>query len=450
MEQADLIVIGSGQGGTPLAVDFAKAGKRVVLFERDKLGGSCANYGCTPSKAFLGSAHAAGRARRAASLCVRTDVKVDFPAVMNRTRRIRDEFHDSVEEKVAKTSIRLVRAEAAFAGTRVVEGGGVRVEAPLVVIDTGTSATIPDMPGLAGTPYLTNVSFFEQTKLPARFLVMGGGYIGLELGQGMARCGAEVHVVDHHAHVLAREEPDAAAALETSLLQDGMKLHLNSKTAKVEHSASGFALTLEGGTRIAGDALLVATGRTPNTQALAAAKSGIELDARGYVKIDDRFHTTCEGVYAIGDVAGQPAFTHVSWEDYRRLKGILEGKPRSRSDRVLGYTTFTEPQVARAGLTLDEAKKKGLNARAVTLPLDRVARAYEWDLTLGFYRMVVDVDSGKILGATLVGYEAGELVHVFIAHMEAGSTWHVLEQSVHIHPTFAEGLPSLARLLVAS
>jgi pyruvate/2-oxoglutarate dehydrogenase complex dihydrolipoamide dehydrogenase (E3) component len=450
MERADLIVIGSGQGGVPLAVDFAKAGKNVVLFERGKLGGSCVNYGCTPSKTFLGAAHAAGRARRAANMGVHADVRVDYAAVMDRTRRVRDEWQDEVEKKIAKAGVRLVRAEASFTGPRTVAGGGASVEAPIVVIDTGTSSLIPEVPGLAGTPYLTNVSFFELSKLPARFLVLGGGYIGLELGQGMARCGSEVHIIDHNAHVFAREERDVSETLETSLRQDGMALHLNSKVGKVEHDPkNGFAVTLDGGTRIEGEALLVATGRVPNTRMLNGGASGIELDARGHVKIDDQFRTTCAGVYAIGDAAGQPAFTHVSWEDHRRLEDILAGGRRTRSDRVLGYATYTEPQVGRAGMTLDEAKNKGLKARAVTLPLERVARAVEWDLEMGFYRMVVDDDTERILGATLVGYEAAELVHVFIAHMEAGSTWRVLERSVHIHPTFAEGLPSLARLLVA-
>lgn len=191
--------------------------------------------------------------------------------------------------------------------------------------------------------------------------------------------------------------------------------------------------------------MLVATGRKPNTKALNAAATGIELDDRGYIKIDDHFHTTCDGVYAIGDVSRQPAFTHVSWEDYRRLKAILSGEERTRSDRVLGYAVYTEPQVGRVGMTLEQAQEKGFNARSVTLPMSQIARAIEWGHDLGFYRMVVD-DTDKILGATLVGYEAAEIVHVFLALMEAGATWQLLDLSVHIHPTYGEALPSLARL----
>jgi dihydrolipoamide dehydrogenase len=224
-------------------------------------------------------------------------------------------------------------------------------------------------------------------------------------------------------------------------------VHLGRRTVGVAHDGRTFTLTLDDGATLQGDALLVAVGRTPNTGALACAAGGVTLDHRSYIAIDQTFRTSAEGVFAIGDVAGQPAFTHVSWEDYRRLKAILRGEPRTRDDRVLAYSTFTEPQVARAGMTLDEAKKHGLRARAVTLPMSAITRAIEWGHDLGFYRLVVDDDTEKILGATFVGYEAGEIIHVIVAHMEAGSTWRVLDRSVHIHPTYGEALPTLARLL---
>jgi pyruvate/2-oxoglutarate dehydrogenase complex dihydrolipoamide dehydrogenase (E3) component len=446
-QAVDAIVIGSGQGGVPFAAGLAEEGKRVVLFERGRLGGSCINYGCTPSKAFLAAAHNAGRARRAAKLGVHANVSVDFAAVMERTRGVRDAFMRAVARRLEKAGVQVVHAQAAFAGERTVSGGDQTFSAPLIVIDTGTTAAIPSIDGLAGTPYLTNESFFEQTALPRCMLVMGGGYIGLELGQGMARVGTEVHIVDHNTHVLAREESEASTALETSLDEDGVRLHLGCDAIRVEHHGGHFALTLDDGQVLEGDALLVALGRRPNSDALNAAAGGVGLDPGGTIAIDRQLRTTAQGVYAIGDVAGQPAFTHVSWEDYRRLRDIVAGGSRTRDDRVLAYTTFTEPQVARVGMTVADAQRKGLDVRAVTLPLDSVARAVEWGQTNGFYRLVVERTSGMILGATLVGYEAGELVHVILAHMEAGSTWHVLDRSVHVHPTYAEGLPSLARLL---
>lgn len=446
METVDAIVIGSGQGGIPIAADLAQAGRNVVLFERDSLGGSCINYGCTPSKAFLAAAHAAGRARKAKSLGIHAQVEVDFSSVMQRVRGIREQFNQGVRKRLENAGVRVVCAEASFSGVRTVTGE-VTIQAPLVVINTGTSSLIPKISGLAQTPFLTNRNFFDLQELPPRLLVMGGGYIGLELGQGLARLGSETHMIIRGDRILNREEPDVSATLTEAFEQDGIKIHFNVNVENVAFDDGVFTLLLSNGQELQGEALLVATGREPNTKALNTAATGVELDDKGYVKIDNQFRTTCDGVYAIGDVAKQPAFTHVSWEDYRRFKAILSGEDRTRNDRVLGYAVYTEPQVGRVGMTLEEAQQE-FNARAVTLPMSQIARAIEWGHELGFYRTVVDQDSNKILGATLVGYEAAEIVHVFLSLMEAGATWQLLEQSVHIHPTYGEALPSLARLLL--
>ena len=448
METADVIVIGSGQGGIPFAVDFAKAGRKVVLFERDALGGSCVNYGCTPSKAFLAAAHGAGRARQTAKLGIHAQVEVDFPTVMQRVRGIRDQFNQGTQRRLESAGVKIVCAEAAFTGERTVTGGEVTVQAPIVVINTGTSSLIPDIPGLAGTPYLTNRNFFDLQELPPRLLVIGGGYIGLELGQGLARLGSQTHLIVRGDRLLAQEETDVSQTLAEAFNQDGISLHFNVTVQTVAHRNGVFNLTLSNGETLEGEALLVVIGREPNTRALNLSASQVELDQQGFVKIDDQFQTTCSGVYAIGDVAKQPAFTHVSWEDYRRLKAILCGEHRTRNDRVLGYAVYTEPQVGRVGMTLEQAEKQGINAQAVTLPMAHIARGIEWGHDLGFYRMVIDKDTDKILGATLVGYETAELIHVFLSLMEAGATWQLLEQSVHIHPTYGEALPSLARLLI--
>jgi dihydrolipoamide dehydrogenase len=448
METADLIVIGSGQGGVPLAADFAKAGKNVVLFERDALGGSCINYGCTPSKAFLAAAHAAGRARQAAKLGIHAQVEVNFPVVMERVRGIRSQFNQGTQRRLEAAGVRVVCAEATFTGKRTVSGGGVTVQAPLIIINTGTSSTIPDTPGLAGTPYLTNRNFFDVQQIPPRLLVVGGGYIALELGQGMARLGSKTELIVRGDRLLAQEESDVSAVLADAFAQDGIGVHLNTTVQEIAYTNDVFTLTLNTGAVLEGEALLVATGRKPNTGALNTAVTGVELDAQGFININEQFQTTCSGIYAIGDVAKQPAFTHVSWEDYRRLKAILCGEQRTRSDRVLGSAVYTEPQVGRVGMTLEQAQKQGIAAREVTLPMAHIARSIEWGHDLGFYRMVIDTQTNLILGATLVGYEAAELVHVFLSLMEAKATWQLLEQSVHIHPTYGEALPSLARLLV--
>jgi dihydrolipoamide dehydrogenase len=448
METADVIVIGSGQGGIPLAVDFAKAGRNVVLFERDALGGSCINYGCTPSKAFLAAAHAAGRARQAAKLGIHALLEVDFFTVMERVRSIRSQFNQGSKRRLESAGVKIVYAEAAFSGERTVSGGGVTVQAPIIVINTGTSSTIPEIPGLTGTPYLTNRNFFDLQQIPPRLLVVGGGYIALELGQGMARLGSQTELIVRGDRLLAQEESDVSAVLADAVEQDGIGLHFNATVQQVTYTNGVFTLTLNNGEVLDGEALLIAIGRKPNTGALNSAVTGVELDAQGFIKIDEQFQTSCPGIYAIADVAKQPAFTHVSWEDYRRLKAILCGEQRTRSDRVLGYAVYTEPQVGRVGMTLEQAQKQGITAREVTLPMAHIARSIEWGHDLGFYRMVIDIHTNLILGATLVGYETAELVHVFLSLMEAKATWQVLEQSVHIHPTYGEALPSLARLLV--
>lgn len=449
MKNADVIIIGSGQGGVPLAIEFSKRGERVVLFERDALGGSCINYGCTPSKAFLAAAHSAGRARRAQSLGIHATVKVDFPFIMKRLEDVVNSFREGARRRLAEAGVEVIHGEAAFTGERIVSAEGVDATAPLIVINTGTSPAIPNVPGLADTPYLTNITFFSQTALPRRFLVLGGGYIGLELGQGMARVGSSVSIIHRSDRVLNSEEADVSALLRESLEEDGISVHLNATPSNVTFVNGLFTLTLNDATRFDGEQLLVATGRSPNTSRLQVERSGIVLDARGYVCVDAQFRTSCEGVYAIGDVGGQPPFTHVSWEDHRRLLAILVGGNRTRDDRVLGYAVYTEPQVGRVGLTYEQACAQGINARKEQVPCTSVARAIEWGEERGFYRMTVDGSTDKIIGATLVGYEAAELVHVFLAHIQSGSTWQTLDESVHIHPTYAEAFPGLARLFAS-
>lgn len=444
MKTYDLIVIGSGQGGSPLAAKQAKAGKRVALFERKSLGGTCVNTGCTPSKAFLASAHRAGRARLGAALHVYADVRVDFPAVMDRVRGLVSEWHSGVEKHLADAHVDVVMHEATFSGPTTIEAGGESYTAPIVVINTGARPSIPPIAGLAQTPYLTSDNFFEQTTMPQRLAVIGGGYIGLELGQGMARCGVTVHIIDDGDRLLAREEQATSDVLERALLADGMTIEHAARIAHVAHDGSCFTITFADGRTHTAEALLVATGRTPNIPRGAT----VQLTKNGAIEIDDSFATGVPGVYAIADVAGQPQFTHVSWEDYRRIDDILGGGTRTRNDRVLGYAVFTDPQVGRVGMTLDDALAAGHDAIAVTLQLTDDARATEWAETDGFYRIVIDRKTELMLGATLVGYETGELVHVILAHMEAGSTWRVLERSVHIHPTYAEALPTLVRQLL--
>lgn len=440
-------IVGSGQGGVPLAIDLAAAGKSVVLFERGKLGGSCVNVGCTPSKAFLASAHAAGRARRAGPLGIHADVRVDFPAVMKRVRDIVKEWNDGVEAKLAASKVELVRGEASFLAPHVLLASADTWECATIVIDTGTSPVVPPIEGLEAAGYRTNLDIWDLTVLPRRTAILGAGAIGLELGQGLARLGSEVTLIDPADRILSSEEPDVSAALARSFAQDNMTLRLGRPVRRVAKIGDSFDLTLDNGS-VQADMIVVAAGRRPNIPGRAVEKGGVELDQRGYIDVDAQLRSNVAGVYAMGDVAGQPQYTHVSWEDYRRLKATLMGGiARERDDRVLAYAVFTDPEVGRVGLTAEAARRAGHDAHEVTLPLENVAHAVEFNETNGFYRLVVDRKSDEILGATLVGEAAGELAHIILAHMESGSRWQILGGSVHAHPTYAEGLPTLARMI---
>jgi len=445
MEQFDVVVIGSGQGGVPFAVKMARQGRSVCLFESGPLGGTCVNNGCTPSKSFLASAHSAGRARRAGTIGVHADVTVDFPAVMRRVNGIIASFRDENEKRLRDAGVAIVRERARFTAPNVVAGPHTEVTAPTILINTGCSAATPPIPGLDDVPHLTNETFFGLTELPQSFVVIGGGYIGLELGQGVVRCGASVQIVEPADRVLSNEEPDVSDVLARSLRDDGIGLHLRARVERIRPHAGGVHVELAGGTTLEAEGVLVATGRTPNTRDLQLQRAGIACDARGFIQVDDYLRTPVEGVYAIGDVAGQPQFTHVSWEDHRRVLSTLHGTPRKRDDRTLAYAVFTEPQIGRAGLTFAQAEARGIDARAETLPLAEVARGIEWGDERGFFRAVVDRRTEALIGATFAGYEMGELIHVLLTYIQRGATWHDLADAMHVHPTFAEGLPTLAR-----
>ena len=445
MKKVDVIVIGSGQGGVPLAVKLAHRGKQVVLFERRNLGGSCLNFGCYPSKAFLGAAFTIPRRDRNELLGIRTETQLDFSKLMDRVRGKRDSGY--IRKSLDRSGATTVMAEASFVGERQVTAGGETYEAGLVVVNTGNGPAVPPVPGLNGSPYMTYMNFWDLKELPPHIILLGGGYIGVELGQGLARLGSEVQIVELAPRIIAREENDVSETIREALEADGVRFHLGRKAERVDHDQDSgkFTITLDNNLKLEAEAMLVVSGQKPNTAELDAAAGGIELSGKGYIKVNDRFETSCPGVYAIGDVTGQPAFTHVAWEDHRRLLSILDGGDRRQADRVLGYAFFTDPEVGRCGLTLEEAKRQGIDARAETLALEHVARPWLVDETRGFMRLVIDNADGRLIGATLIGPRAGDLVHVVLDLMEAGADWQLLERAVHIHPSFAEGLPTTAR-----
>ena len=446
MREVDAIIIGTGQGGMPLAIELAREHQRVVIFEGNRIGGSCLNWGCTPSKCFLASAHSVGIARAAVQLGLEVSVKIYFDKVMERLRDMKNSWSAGSGKRLRDAGVDLILAEASFTKEGNVQGGGEVFSAPLAVINTGTSPFVPPIPGLEGKPYLTDHNFWDLTELPESTLVLGGGYVGLELGQGLAQLGSRVTIIDSQERIMGSESSDASQVIQEALERDGVDFSLGISVESVQYEGDAFRVKLKGDEALEGRALYVATGRKPNTAALNAEEAGLELDNRGFVEVDRHFQTSLFGVYAIGDVTGQPAFTHVSWEDHRRLLAILRGEDREQGDRVLGYAMFTEPQLGRAGLSMEQAKQKGYDAARARMEVKDMTRAIEWGQDLGFYEMVIDRDSDHILGATMVGYEAGELVQVFIALIEAGATWQSLDRMQNVHPTYMENLPTLARM----
>jgi len=447
----DVIVIGSGQAGVPLATRLAAAGKRVLLAERKNLGGTCINYGCTPTKTMVASARAAHVARRAARLGVHTgDVRVDLNAVVDRKNDIVRRWREGVQRRLASAGERLTVAfgHARFIGPRRLDINGEVHEAECIVINTGGRAVVPSLPGLDRTPHLDNASVMELRQVPAHLIVLGGGYIASEFGQMFRRFGAAVTIVQRSDHLLGREDLDIATALEDVFRSEGITLRLGVEARAVSGREGAVEVELTDGSRIQGSHLLAAVGRRPNTDDLGCEAGGIELDKRGAILADNFYATRAPGVYAVGDVLGGPQFTHTAWDDHRILYDILMGRrERGRSGRLIPYTVFTDPQVARVGLSETEAKEQGIAYELATMPFAHIARAIELDETAGNMKLLLDPKTERILGAAIVGIEAGELIHVFVALMQAGATARAIVDAQAVHPTLAEGLQSLVMTL---
>ena len=442
----DVIVLGSGQAGVPLATRLAGVGKRVLLAERGDLGGTCVNTGCTPTKTMIASARAAHVARSAGRLGVHAKgVEVDLAAIVDRKNAIVSRWREGVERRLQSDHLTLLRGHARFAGERQVEAGGEIHCADAIVVNVGARPLFPRLDGLDQVPCLTNESVMQLREAPPHLLVLGGGYIGCELGQMFRRLGSGVTIVDHNAHLLARQDPEISTAIEDAFRAEGIDLRLGTKPDRVSGAVE---LQLESGERLRGSHLLVATGRRPNTDDLGCEKAGIELDDKGYIVVDDQYRTSAPGIYAVGDVNGGPQFTHTSWDDHRLLFDILLGRgQRGRGGRFIPFTVFTDPQVAGVGLTEKEARQRGVPYEVATLPFGHVARAIEVDETRGVMKVLIDPGTERVLGAAIVGAEAGELIHIFVALMQAGATARSIVDAEFVHPTFAEGVQSLVMKL---
>jgi len=448
-QDADVIIIGTGQAGVPLAARLAAAGKRVVIMERGRPGGTCVNAGCTPTKTLIASAHAAHVARTCGRFGVQAQtVTVDFRAVMSRVAGIVARWQAGIERKLASAGdrLRFVRGHGRFVAPLIVEVNGERYQAPQIVVDVGARPAIPALPGIDAVAPLTSTGALVLEALPPRLIVMGAGYVACELGQAFRRLGSEVTIVGRSPKLLPREDPEVSDALAGAFRAEGIRLELGRSVARLARHAGQasddvIGVELEDGTSLRGSHVLVATGRTANTSDLGCEAAGIALDGAGCITVGERYETTATGVFAVGDCTPGPRFTHVAWDDHRVLFDILTGRPaRRRSDRIVPYTVFTDPQVAGVGLSEQAARARGLEIEVASMPFGSIARAIETDQTAGVVRIVIDSRSERLLGATVVGAEAGELIHVFGMLLQAGAPARTLVDAEMVHPTFAEGL----------
>jgi pyruvate/2-oxoglutarate dehydrogenase complex dihydrolipoamide dehydrogenase (E3) component len=450
MIEYDAIVIGSGQGGGPLAHKLADLGQKVALIEREHLGGSCINYGCTPTKAMIASARVAHYARRGPEFGVHGgDVRVDLRQVVARKDALVQQWRSGQEGHAERRpTLDLHRGHARFTAPHEVEVNGETLKAERIFINTGLRPRIPPLPGLDRVDHLTNRNIMDLTEVPEHLLVLGGNYLGLEFGQMFRRFGSRVSVIEINGQITPREDEDIAAALQEALEAEGMSFFLHARATRVERTSAGPSLTIEsqdGATMVlAGSHLLVAIGQAPNSDDLGLEAAGIETDDAGYIKVNGRLETNVPGVWALGDVKGGPAFTHVSYDDHLVIyDNLFEAKDRSIEGRILPYALYTDPELGRVGMTEKEARAAGYRLKVGSAPMAWVARAIERSETAGLMKVVIDADTDRILGAAMLGAEGGELVQTLMALMLADAPWTLFYRRMFIHPTLTEGFFTL-------
>jgi pyruvate/2-oxoglutarate dehydrogenase complex dihydrolipoamide dehydrogenase (E3) component len=453
-EHYDAIVIGTSQGGRFLPAELAKAGHKVALIERDQLGGVCVNRGCTPTKTMVASARLAYQARRGAEFGVRTGpVSVDLAAVRERKRAMVAGARENYASRLAQDGLDLIEGEARFTGPKTVEvalrGGGSRqVSAPVIVIDTGTRPRQLTVSGAGDVPALDSTSIMELAELPEHLVILGGGYIGLEFGQMFRRFGSEVTVIQNAPRLMMIEDEDVSDEVAAILRDEGITILTSATADRVEPAGGGrvrlTVRTEDGEQQVEGSHLLSATGRIPNTEALTPEAAGIRLNGQGFIEVDEYLETSVPGVFAMGDVKGGPAFTHLSYDDYRILHAnLIGGHKASTRDRIVPYTMFIDPQLGRVGMTERQAREQNRAARVAKLPMSAVIRAIETGETRGFMKVVIDADSGQILGCTVLGSEGGEIMTIIQVAMLGNLTYTAMANAIFTHPLLAEGLNTL-------
>jgi pyruvate/2-oxoglutarate dehydrogenase complex dihydrolipoamide dehydrogenase (E3) component len=449
-ERYDAIVIGTGQAGPSLAVRLAAAGRKTAIIERKRIGGTCVNNGCIPTKTLIASARAAHVARRGADfgVTIAGAIGVDMARVKVRKDTVVRHSTDGLTSWLGSTpGLTQISGHARFESARTLRVGDRLLEADQFFINVGGRAAVPDLQGLAEVPYFDNSSMMQVDFLPEHLVIVGGSYIGLEFAQMYRRFGSRVTVIEMGPRVIGREDDEVSAAIKQILEGEGVVFRLNATCVAVARRDQGVAARVvcdEAPPEIAGSHLLLATGRVPNTGDLGLDRAGVKTDPRGYIVVDDELRTSVANIWALGDANGRGAFTHTSYNDYEIVAAnLLDGGSRRVSDRIQAYALFIDPPLGRAGVTEREVRASGRKALVATLPMTRVGRAFERGETQGFMKVLVDAQTEQILGAALLGIDGDEVVHSLLDLMYARASYTLLRRAMHIHPTVTELIPTL-------
>ncbi len=446
----DMLLIGAGQASLPLARTLAEKGWRVAVAERKHLGGSCVNFGCTPTKAVLASAKLAYQVNRAVEYGLTiSDVKVDYAAVIERAKRIVAESHENLRRTFREGNPELLEGHAKFVRRSddkfYLELDGKEISAKQVVINTGTRSSIPDIEGLKTIPYLDAGNWLEQTELPEHIVILGAGYIGLEMSQFYTRMGSRVTVISDGSQALEREDEDVASFLQTILQKEGISFYLNTNVIHVRPQDEKLLMILEcnGDTqRLEATHFFIATGRKPNTDDLGLESIGVKVSDKGIIGVDERLAASVPGIWVAGDVRGGGMFTHSSYDDYRILGSQLIGDKSRTTEREIPYAIFTNPNLARVGISEKEAKASGKSTRTICYEMKQNGKAREIGEDEGFIKLVVDTEAKKLLGAAVVSAEAAEIIHPYVLMMQHDLPLNALESVLFIHPTLSEAVQS--------
>ncbi|MBB4052585.1 pyruvate/2-oxoglutarate dehydrogenase complex dihydrolipoamide dehydrogenase (E3) component [Devosia subaequoris] len=450
----DAIIIGAGQAGPPLAAKLTAAGQTVALIEREQVGGTCVNTGCTPTKAMVASAKVAHSVAHAQEygISIGGTAKVDFDAVLRRALAMSANSRNSLESWLdGMDGLTLVRGHARFTGPKRISVGGDSYEAEQIFLNVGARAAIPDIPGLDQVDVLTNSDLFWLEERPQHLVIVGGSYIGLEFAQMFRRFGSRVTVVERGPHLAAKEDPEISEAIRDVLETEGIAVRSNADCIRFSRSDAGPVVGVDctsGEPEISCSHILLAVGRQPNTDDLSLDQTGVEIDERGFVRVNDRLETNIPGIWALGDCNGEGAFTHTSYNDYEIVaSNLLDGGDRKVSDRVMSYALYIDPPLGRTGLSETEALAKGHTVLIGKRPMTRVGRAKEKGETQGLMKIVVDADTRAILGGAIFGTGGDEAIHSILDMIEMGAKVDALTNTMHIHPTVAELVPTIAGAL---